>query len=285
MSVGRLNTQLFALRQSPPATVRLNGRAYRLLRVFKHDFFAATCLYEFDPVDGTETPEIRQVVVKFGRTQALCGLGMTWYAEWMRRHEEAIYGLLKGVPGVPRWMGRLGATAYAIEYVQARPLDHPPPPPPGFFDRLRRIFDEIHARGVGYGDANKRSNILVGPGGEPFLVDFQIAIRRRDDLPWPLNRLAAVAVRYIAAKDLYHLYKHKRRISPGELTPQEEALSRRRTGLHALHRRLTKHWRTLRRKFLSRQYEEGRLVSPSADLEDHHQPEKATWRKPKGTRG
>jgi hypothetical protein len=72
--------------------------------------------------------------------------------------------------------------------------------------------------------------------------------------------------------------KHKRRLAPNELAPEEEALSRRRTGLHALHRKLTKPWRALRRRFLRRQHASGRLKSPTAELEDHHQPEKATWR-------
>ena len=60
----------------------------------------------------------------------------------------------------------------------------------------------------------------------------------------------------------------------------EEALSRRRTGLHVLHRKLGKPWRALRRGFLRKQHESGRLESPTANLEDHDQPEKATWRTP-----
>jgi len=267
--------QLFALRLPPPERIELGRSAYRLVRVFKHDFFAATCLYQ---AESSAAPFPR-VVVKFGRDQAFCGLPMDWYGRLLRRHEEAIYRLLDGIPGVPRWAGRLSETAYAIEYVDARPLDHLDKPPDGFFDRLRAILEAIHARGVGYCDANKRSNILVDPAGQPFLVDYQISLRRRDDLPWPLSALAAAAVRYVAQRDLYHLYKHKRRLCPEQMTPQEEGLSRRRTGLHWLHRKLTKPWRALRRAFLSKQFQAGRLTSPTADKEDHYQPEKDAWRK------
>jgi len=80
-------------------------------------------------------------------------------------------------------------------------------------------------------------------------------------------------------KDLYHLYKHKRRLAPDELTPEEDALSRKRSGVHLLHRKLTKPYRALRRGFLKKQFEKGSLESPTAALEDHHQPEKATWRR------
>ena len=275
------NSQMFALRRPPPDEVDFGGDRYRLVRVFKHDFFAATCLYE---VAGPKPDAaFEKIVVKFGRTRDFCGLPVAWLGSFLLDHERAIYAALAGIEGVPRWAGRIGEAACAIEYVDAVPLDHVGPPPEGFFDRLRAILDQIHARGVGYCDANKRSNILVGPDGGAFLIDFQISVRRRDDWPQPLRAIARAVVSYVAAKDLYHLYKHKRRLAPGELTPEQRAQSVRRGGLHWLHRKLTKPYRALRRRFLSGQYKAGRLESPTAELEDHHQPEKATWRKTRGS--
>lgn len=276
---------MFALRRPPPKTIELAGYRYVLVRVFKHDFWAATCLYELDSTAGgrteADTPEgiIPRIVVKFGRVQTFFGLPLAWYASFMRDHEEAIYKAICGVKGVPRWVGRVGQLGYAIEYIQSRPLDHLEAPPPRFFDRLREIFDAVHARGVAYCDANKRSNILVGPCGEPYLVDYQIAFRRRDELPWPVSAIVGALNRYMQGRDIYHLYKHKRRMSPAELSKEEDTLSRSRSRLHRVHRKLTKPYRALRRKFLRRQYEKGRLVSPTADLEDHYQPEQATWKK------
>ncbi len=279
MSPKHTNTQMFALRSPPADTIELAGGRYRLRRVFKHDFFAATCLYVSE---GTACkavpPEFPSIVVKFGREQSFFSLPLRWLGRWMHEHERAIYRALAGVRGVPRWAGSLSETAYAIEYIDALPLDHLHSPPAGFFDRLAEVFRAIHARGVGYCDANKRSNILVGADGEPFLVDYQLAIRLRDDLPQPIRAIVRAAVRYVAERDIYHLCKHKRRLAPQELTPEEETISRRRSGLHLLHRKLTKPWRAVRRRFLRRQYERGRLVSPTAQLEDHHQPEKQTWR-------
>ena len=278
MRRNRRSIQMFALPGMPPKELVIAGEKYELLRVFKHDFFAATCLYRA----CGEAAAIAKIVVKFYRTQPFLALPCRWMGELLADHEEAIYRALAGVPGVPRWVSRLDRASYAIEYIDAPPLDHLAVPPPGFFDRLRVLFDAIHARGVGYCDANKRSNILVGEGGEPFLVDYQISVRLREDWPWPLRAIQRAIVRYVAEKDLYHLYKHKRRLCPEELTEEEEALSRRREGWHLLHRKLTKPWRTLRRRFLRREYQNGRLVSPTAELEDHDQPEKATWRIEKG---
>ena len=265
---------MFALRQPPPERLEISGHSYRRALVFKHDFFAATCLYELESNSREVLPKL---VVKFGREQPFCGLPLSWLGQWNRDHEEAIYARIAGIPGVPRWGGRVGSCGFAIEYIDGLPLDHFERPPERFFDGLREIFDALHARGVAYGDANKRSNILVGPGGRPYLIDYQLALRTRDDLPL-LGLALRTAVRYLCRKDLYHLYKHKRRLAPAELTPEEEALSRDRGGLHLLHRKLTKPYRALRRRFLHKQYQKGQLVSPTAKMEDHRQPEKETWR-------
>jgi hypothetical protein len=282
MTRNRLNTQMFALRRPPPGDVEVAGRRYRLVRVFKHDFFAATCLYERVPAAAGERPgdaPPERIVVKLAREQPFCGVPLAWYGRFITAHEEAIYRALGGLRGVPRWVGRLSATACAVEYVEARPLDHLSSPPAGFFDRLRGLLESIHSRGVAYADANKRSNILISAAGEPFLVDYQIAVRRRDDWPWPLRALSRRFVAYVQRTDLYHLYKHKRRLAPDELTEAEAAMSRRRGFWHALHRKLTDPWRVLRRAFLGRQYRKGALRSPTEHLEDHEQPEKATWRR------
>lgn len=269
------NRQMFALPESPPERLAIGGAEYRLAKVFKHDFWAATCLYE-----ARGQVRFPRVVVKFGRQTPFMGVGLEFYGRFVQEHEEAIYARLAGIPGVPRWLGRVGATGYALEYMDGAPLDHVPNPPPGYFSNMRALYDAVHARGVAYCDANKRSNMLVGPQGQAILVDFQISLARRDDLPWPLRSLLRRFVAYMQGKDIYHLYKHKRRISPQELTEEEEALSRRRGGLHGLHRKLTKPYRALRRRFLSGLFRSGRLVSPTETLETHYMPEKSTWQGP-----
>lgn len=268
------NTQMFALAGSPPESVRLQGRDYRLVHVFKHDFFAATCLFE------AAGPGSERIVVKFGRSRDFCGLPLRWYAEAMQRHEQRLYRRLEGVEGVPRWVGCVGRTGYAIAYVSGRPLDHLDRPPEGFFGRLGELLAAIHARGVAYCDANKKSNILVRPDGAPALVDYQIAFATREDWPWPLRTLVRACVCYVQQRDIYHLCKHKRRLCPEQLTEWERQMSVRRGRLLRLHRRLASPWRKIRRWFLRQQHGSGRLLSPTAHLETHHQPEKATWRNP-----
>ena len=52
-------------RNSPPETIRVCGAEYRFARVFKHDFFACTALYE-GPAG--------KVVLKLGRQADILGL-------------------------------------------------------------------------------------------------------------------------------------------------------------------------------------------------------------------
>ena len=262
---------MFALRAAPPSRLNVADADYHLVRVFKHDFLAATCLYETD--DHATFPKI---AVKFGRDHMFCVMPCKWYGRWLQAHEEAIYRTLAGIQGVPRWVGRVGETGYAMEYIESKPLDHFDKAPAGFFERLRKLFDAVHSRGVAYCDSNKRSNILVAADGRPYLVDYQIALRRRDD--WPLRNMLHAFIRYMAEKDIYHLCKHKRRMSPGELAPEEISMSRQRTPMHRLLRKLDKPYKALRRGFLRRKCRKGQLVSPTGHLEDHFQPEKANWR-------
>jgi hypothetical protein len=264
VSAGK-NIQLFALRRPPPGRLEVGGGRYRLVRVFKHDFFAATCLYELEAAEKAERGIFPKLVVKFGREQDFCGLPARWLGRLNRRREEGIYRVLQGVSGVPRWAGAVGESGFAIEFVEGVGLDQLATAPAGFFDRLRELFDAVHARGVAYSDANKRSNIIVAPDGKPYLVDYQLSVRRRDDLPLA-GSILRILVRRMADKDLYHLYKHKRRMAPHELAPQEEALSRHRSLLHRLHRTLLGPYRALRRGLRNR-LGGANLTSPTAHLE------------------
>lgn len=267
------STYLFALSQPPAAELAIAGRDYRLSRVFKHDFFAATCLYSALESTG----DLDELVVKFYRTQRLGIVPMRWQGTASRNHERAVYRRLAGIGGIPRYVADVGDTGEAIEFIRALPIDHGQEIPPGFFDRLRSLFDAVHERGVAYVDANKRSNILLDESGGCWLIDFQISIIS-PDWRWPAGAMARGLVRYFQGKDLYHLYKHKRRLAEAELTEREREISYHRAGLHALHRLLTKPYRSIRRRFLGEKYRQGKLVSPTSQLEDHYQPEKETWR-------
>ncbi len=266
------NPRLFALPEPPPLQLTVAEEPWRLVRVFKHDFFAATALYA-SPADPT-----RRIVVKFGRSHSFLGLPLAWLGRWMRHREQRLHERLDGIEGIQRWLAPVGAGAYALHYVEGVTLDHLEAPlPPGFFDRLRELIDAVHARRAAYCDLNKRSNILLQPDGRPALIDFQISVAYDPAAAWPVRLWTRLWLGALQRHDLYHLYKHKRRLAPDALRDHERALLRR-GPLLRLHRLLSTPFRRLRRQYLSRLHRKGELISPSAHLEDHHQPEKATWR-------
>jgi hypothetical protein len=196
-----------------PERVDFDGRVYRRLETLKHDFFAATGLYE-GPAG--------RIICKIGRTAPLLGLPMSWLGRAAMRREAALYELLHGLPGIPRWIGFLPPTGFAHEYVEGRPLRKNEAPDDDFFPRLARLLDEIHARCAAYVDLEKRENILVGDDGRPYLIDFQIswyAPARRGGGRWPWR----VVLRLLQSADRYHLLKHRRRHRPDQLSTAQRA--------------------------------------------------------------
>ncbi len=238
----------------PRDSFRLGGRPYRLDRVLKQDFFAATGRYV--------GPDGERVVLKHYHTDPFLGLPLDWAGRWMADREVRHYRALQDLEGVPRLLGRVGASAFVHEWVEGKDLlDRREPVPDDFFDRLDGLLAAVHARGMAYVDANKPDNVLVAArDGRPVLIDFQISWmpKRRGDRRGdargrsglgPIRRPILAALQ---REDRYHFRKLKRRFRPDLMTPEEHEASRRRSGLLSLHRLVAAPLRDLRRWVLDR---------------------------------
>ena len=95
------------------------------------------------------------------------------------RREAQVYRRLQGISGIPRCFGCLddrylvlehvpGDTLHALEGELANRAE--------FFARLLETLLTMHDAGVAHGDLKRKKNILVGPGEQPFLIDFGIAV-------------------------------------------------------------------------------------------------------------
>ena len=106
-------------------------------------------------------------------------LGGLWRS--LLRREQAVYARLDGIAGIPRSFGLVGNDALALQFIagpslrehEARLADRD-----AFFARLLTTVDAMHAAGVAHGDLKRKDNIIVGPGEQPYLIDFGIAVRR-----------------------------------------------------------------------------------------------------------
>jgi hypothetical protein len=95
---------------------------------------------------------------------------------WLIRREAAAYGAAEGVENLPAFLGRLGPFALATRWVDAEPLkdragallDN------ALFDRLGRVLDELHERGVALADLHHR-DVLLGEDDSLYIVDLATA--------------------------------------------------------------------------------------------------------------
>jgi hypothetical protein len=94
------------------------------------------------------------------------------------RREYEIYRRIRGVRGVPRCLGLLDDRILVIEYIDGATFRKHEPQLKDwdtFFAKLFETIQGVHAAGVAHGDLNRKDNILVGPGEQPYIVDFGVA--------------------------------------------------------------------------------------------------------------
>ena len=141
---------------------------------------------------------------------------------WLVNKEWKIYSKLKGVKGIPKIFGKVDRFAFAIEFIPGRAIERGENLPSPFFSELKRILEDLHARGVVHLDLRHKGNILITEGGEPFLVDFNSSFSFK--VGGFLYRCFFPILRWV---DYGGLLKLKERVSPSSMTPEETALLRR----------------------------------------------------------
>jgi hypothetical protein len=90
------------------------------------------------------------------------------------------YAHLAGIAGVPAFVGRIDAYAFAAAFVPGKALPaHPKRSlPPALFRALEGVLAAIHARGIAIADLHHRNIIVAEPDGAPSIIDFSLALLR-----------------------------------------------------------------------------------------------------------
>ncbi len=161
--------------------------------------------------------EGREIIVKdYASRKWPYRVGVGLFSVW---RETLIYRTLAGIPGVPRFVGRIDRYALATEYIPGKGAGEAKPGDvdDAFFSRLARTVEAIHARGVVLCDLRNMNNVLISERGDPFVIDFAAGFRR--GAPWnlPLNAV----FRLFAQDDRLGVIKLKRRLAPHLVTPEE----------------------------------------------------------------
>ncbi len=163
----------------------------------------------------------RTVLKDFGP----CPFPWRWTYGWLLTAREArAYARLDGVPGVPRWRGRRGRLALAVEFVEGKDLGkcRAGSLDAAVFDRLRATVEEMHRRGVLHLDLRQRRNVIVPADRVPRVLDFSSGFTVA-----PGGFLGRRLLRWLGPVDVSGVLKYKQRFLPGSLTPEEAETLRR----------------------------------------------------------
>lgn len=229
--------------KSMPSTVALPKGQFEHIETFKHDFFAATGLYQ--------GPGHHQVVVKIYRSGSLMGLPLGWAGRWMTARETRHYQALSHVTGIPAFEARLNKYCLVHRYIPGRPLRRDDKVTDQFFDQLAQILEDIHHCGMAYVDLDKSENILLGDDQRPYLIDFQISWQVRPG--WLAGSwLSRSLLTRLQKEDWYHFRKHKRRLRRDLLTETEAKLAYRKSFWITAHRIIARPYFIIRRWLLKR---------------------------------
>ncbi len=136
---------------------------------------------------------------------------------WLIEREYRIYTRLAGCAGVPRLFGRPDRWSILVEHVEGESLKRGDPRlrDPGFFRRLYRLVEEIHARGVVHLDLRHKGNIMITGDGEPYVIDFNSSFY------FGGNALGRRLMPWFKKIDSFGLLKLKQRVAPDLLTAHE----------------------------------------------------------------
>ena len=242
-----------------PREIEILDKTFRLLSVLKHDFFAATGLYESLAPEGSCDGGSEKIVLKINRVQSFLGFPMAWLGRKLCSHEKFILEKLEGISNVPMVLDNFGSNGFVYRYIDGQSLDVRPDLPEGFFGELMELVGKIHAAGIVYIDMNKRGNIILGDDGHAYMIDFQISQYTGRYRFVPAGVLKRVK-RAFEWEDFYHLYKHKRKLQRHLTSAEELRISKHPSWRIRLHRSYARPLIRARRAFLRKLYEKGLLL-------------------------
>lgn len=107
--------------------------------------------------------------------------------EFMLRKERNVYRRMSGLKGIPACFGMLDNKYLVLEYISGTPIRHAEiTDRKSFFEQLLELINTLHKLGVAHGDMKKQDNLLVVNGTTPCLIDFGVAVIRKDGFA-PIN--------------------------------------------------------------------------------------------------
>ncbi|MCX8052466.1 MAG: hypothetical protein N3B12_01545 [Armatimonadetes bacterium] len=167
------------------------------------------------------------------------------------RREVGALRKLAGVDGIPQLVGKIDRYALAMEHIPGRGLNNVQPGElhPEFYVELRRIIDEMHARGVAHCDLRSRGNVMLGDDGRPYIVDFAACVF----LGRGINPLIRWVFNQFVLADQNAVLLVKQRMSPELLTDEDKTALSQQMPFERPAKFIGENVRRLTRRLLTRQ--------------------------------
>jgi len=137
-----------------------------------------------------------------------------WIARALLAREARALAVLEGTAGIPLLL-RVDRETLERSYIEGLPMQDGKPTDPHYFRAAARLLRQLHRQNVVHNDLAKEPNMLITSGGEPAIIDFQLA--------WFAPRRGQL-FRIMAREDIRHLLKHKRTYCPQYLTRREREI-------------------------------------------------------------
>lgn len=177
-----------------------------------------------------------------------------WFARLLgpllSRREARALERLRDVRGVPRLLARPDSRSLLIEYLPATALEDGAESTDwqAFFIRLYGVLADMHSRGIAHCDLRSPYNTMIGPEGEPFIVDFVASVSRGGRWNMPANLL----FERFARADREAMVKLKKSAAPHLVTESEESAYANRSAVERFARWIGSTTRNLSRKLFTR---------------------------------
>lgn len=105
----------------------------------------------------------------------------------MLRNEHRVYSRLGKIDGVPSCYGLLDGRYLVLEHIEGIPIRKAKISDRDlFFDKLLKLIKDLHALGIAHGDLKKKDNVLVVSGHRPCVIDFGVAVIKKQGFA-PVN--------------------------------------------------------------------------------------------------
>jgi serine/threonine protein kinase len=104
--------------------------------------------------------------------------------------EEKAYRRLGRLEGVPTLYRVIDGLVLVLEEIPGKSLEEVKDTEKvqqAFFEKLSHLVEGFHRRGLCHCDLKRAANVLIGPGGKPYVLDWSAAILEREFRFFPLT--------------------------------------------------------------------------------------------------